>query len=501
MGDSKKRLPISAPKDNHFVLHYNSNRPAFTGHTAAVVEKYFRPFVVVVMVVLGICVSLFGWVPLLVYFLAFVCPLVFVDLARPTNLELDPAGLRFYWLHPLLFFRGPKFPWSSIRAVSYHDVEMFSLKTTKCLDIVLNTSSLDAYERFLFEIMATTATLSYNADETTIRLVESGFFQESDQICLRSALLQYVPSELVDEKLAAREEFGQIPTYTGLWLSSLHSASRVGTILPPGTQLAEGRYEIISRLGSGGQATVYEALDLGDPPQSTEKQKCVLKEFVLPVRGGRETEQRAVENIRREANSLKSLDRPNIVKFRNLFIEGPRAYLVMENVDGTTLRQQVENDGQMASARVVQLAIEMTELLKYLHQQNPPLIHRDFTPDNLMLTEDGHLTLIDFNVAYRLESKSTNTVVGQHAYVPPEQFRGKATIQSDIYAMGATVYFLLTAEDPEPLSTSDPRTKVPDVPEELSRFVTRCTETDATLRYSTADDARKELQPSGPISS
>jgi serine/threonine protein kinase len=97
----------------------------------------------------------------------------------------------------------------------------------------------------------------------------------------------------------------------------------------------------------------------------------------------------------------------------------------------------------------------MCEILKYLHGLTPPVVHRDFTPDNLILQPSGKLKLIDFSVAQKRKDKSaTAGCAGKHAYTPPEQFRGEAEPQSDIYALGATMYFLATGVDPTPISES-----------------------------------------------
>src|SRR5581483_12186920 len=107
--------------------------------------------------------------------------------------------------------------------------------------------------------------------------------------------------------------------------------------------------------------------------------------------------------------------------------------------------------GQFTQTRVLELATQMCDILAHLHGQSPPVLHRDFTPENLILDVDGNLRLIDFNVAQQMESTATRTVVGKHSYIPPEQFRGKATTQSDIYAMGASIFYLLTGTEPEPI--------------------------------------------------
>src|SRR5262249_34843353 len=129
-----------------------------------------------------------------------------------------------------------------------------------------------------------------------------------------------------------------------------------------------------------------------------------------------------------------------------------------------------------------------------LHGLSPPVVHRDFTPDNLILNVDGTLKLIDFNVARQsVESTTSGTVVGKHAYLPPEQFRGMPETQSDIYAMGATLHFLLTGADPEPISVSHPRQICSDVSEELNAVVEKSTALDLQKRYQSVAELKADL--------
>jgi len=90
----------------------------------------------------------------------------------------------------------------------------------------------------------------------------------------------------------------------------------------------------------------------------------------------------------------------------------------------------------------LRLLLSMCSIIEYLHSFSPPIIHRDFTPENLLLSDDNKLVLIDFNVAQQQESASTRTIVGKHNYLPPEQFRGNANTQSDIYACGGCIFWL-----------------------------------------------------------
>jgi serine/threonine-protein kinase len=120
-------------------------------------------------------------------------------------------------------------------------------------------------------------------------------------------------------------------------------------------------------------------------------------------------------------------------------------------------------------------------------------IHRDFTPDNLILNSKGKLKLIDFNVAQQIQEGSTGTIVGKHAYVPPEQFRGKAVLQSDLYAFGATLHYLLTGADPEPISVSSPASKNVLISAGFDEIVKRATALQTNKRYQSAEEIEKEL--------
>src|SRR5262249_40080242 len=145
-------------------------------------------------------------------------------------------------------------------------------------------------------------------------------------------------------------------------------------------------------------------------------------------------------------------------------------------------------------ASAVRLALQMCDILEYLHGLEPPVVHRDFSPDNLMLAEDGVLKLIDFNVACESKYTTTATIVGKHAYLPPEQFRGTPCPQSDIYAFGGTLYYLLTAQQPEPLTESHPAAIVPGLSPDLDRIVACATALELDERYPSITEMRRDLE-------
>jgi serine/threonine-protein kinase len=325
---------------------------------------------------------------------------------------------------------------------------------------------------------------SDGVNEVTLQLLEKGFFQTADRAQFLRSLQKHAPAQSLSTELLVLKAFGKVPTYTALWLDEFsHHRGDDSLTVPDGVYLADGQYQVLNRLGAGGQSVVYEAKML--KPDSLEP--CVLKEFVLPSRGGYEISERALDNIQREYALLKSVDNQDIVKAFDLFVEGGRAYLVMERILGANMRTLGFRD-DFDKSDVVPLAIQMSDILAYLHSRVPPIVHCDFTPDNLLLTPSKRIKLIDFNIAFSLESNNTKTVAGKHAYIPPEQFRGKPTVQSDIYSFGATLYFLLMGKEPEPITRS-----VPECDDRLAGIIGRCTEPMESMRYPTIELVKQDL--------
>ncbi len=310
----------------------------------------------------------------------------------------------------------------------------------------------------------------------------------------RRDLIAFITASLPAEKIIGRHPENQggrniEVSYTDIWLGALTcKTSRLRkTDLPAKTIVQGGKYIIQDQLGAGGQGVAYAALENGTG------RMVVLKEFVLPAAARQSTQTRALEHVQREATLLEQLQHPQIVKYVDFFVEDQRAYLVLEHIDGMNLRKFVQKNGPITQSAAIGLSMQMCDILAYLHNLPTPVVHRDFTPDNLMYANFETVKLLDFNVAQQLELACSRTVVGKHAYLPPEQFRGKATIQSDIYALGATMFFLLTGYDPEPISTSHPRLTLPHLSPELDAIVARATETSEQKRYPDSAAVKTDL--------
>lgn len=293
----------------------------------------------------------------------------------------------------------------------------------------------------------------------------------------------------------------QSTRYTNLWLqyfSSPDTRERRGS-LPNGTLLNDGRYRVLKRLGGGGQGTIYlataKAIELDRAPIIEDDETfVVLKEFVLPVHRGATLAERQYALLNEEARILGRINHPSIVKLLDCFVEDHRGYIVLDYVDGDSLKSMVAKNGPLQEALVREVAIAVCDILTYLHNFRPAIVHRDLTPDNLLCNADGQIILIDFTVAQQLQSTRTATVVGKQCYIPPEQFRGLPSVQSDIYALGCTMHFLLTGKDPEPMHESHPKELVAELSDGMDAIVARATAFSEHDRFDSAQNFKEQLE-------
>ena len=268
---------------------------------------------------------------------------------------------------------------------------------------------------------------------------------------------------------------GSLYSFTELWEKSLANKFSGATFTPlePNTLLQSGRYQILRQLAFGGFSAIYLAR-----PQAGGF--VVLKESSFPQTD--DVQSKAAELFRRESTLLGKLDHPNIAKVHDYFIENARHYIVLQHIEGIDLGRLVMQSGPQPAETVVNWLRQLVPALQYLHGQSPPIVHRDVTPDNLLLKPDGTLIVIDFGAAKEIVGNFTGTIIGKHAYIAPEQFKGKPSSKSDVYSLGATTYFLLTGKPPEPLTPSCSKEQLNSVPQDLSDLVLKCTSMDESER-------------------
>lgn len=319
-------------------------------------------------------------------------------------------------------------------------------------------------------------------------------FQREDVPKILLALQAYAPqAEVVPSTDAIKglspDRVSQPLTFTHIWEEELNNrfGSTIFIPLEPGQKLQSGRLEVIGQIAFGGLSAIYLAKLDG-------KELVVLKEAVVPQNADAATKEKALEMFNREARFLVTLNHPRIARVFDHFVEGGRNYMLLQYIEGKDLRTYVKENGPQPEQVVARWAKEIAEILVYLHSLSPPIVHRDLTPDNLVLARDGSLCLIDFGAANNFMGTATGTLVGKQSYISPEQFRGKATPASDLYSLGCTLYFVLTGKDPEPLSVSHPKDLQPLMPPHLDELVASLTEQEAADRLQPASLALERIE-------
>jgi serine/threonine-protein kinase len=254
-------------------------------------------------------------------------------------------------------------------------------------------------------------------------------------------------------------------------------------------QILQGRYEIIGLIGEGGMGEVYKAHDV-----RLHNRICVVKRLRNDFYKD-EDRQKAQVFFQREIAVLSQLQHPNIVHILDYFIEASDYYLVMEYIDGPgNLYNILQERGQpFDEEQVLNWAVEICDVLEYLHGQHPAIIYRDLKPSNIMIDTKMRVKLVDFGIARRFEDNVENTHVVSGGYSPPEQYWGAAHPQSDIYSLGATMYFLLTGKDPEALTTSSAKNINPLVSDYTDSLIQKATAQDPAQRFLNAQEVRESI--------
>src|SRR5690349_9123738 len=206
-----------------------------------------------------------------------------------------------------------------------------------------------------------------------------------------------------------------------------------------GTSL-NGRYRLEARIGSGGMSTVYRALDV------TLERRVAVKLMNREVA----TDSDQLERFRREARAVAQLSHPHIVGVIDAGEDDGRPYIVLEYVEGETLKDRIRRQGRLPIAEAVAYAIEIAHALGAAHARH--IVHRDVKPQNVLIDEEGSAKVTDFGIARTLEEDGLTAdgrVLGTTDYVSPEQALGQpVTGQSDLYSLGIVLYEMLTGDVP-----------------------------------------------------
>ncbi len=258
------------------------------------------------------------------------------------------------------------------------------------------------------------------------------------------------------------------------------------------------RYEIIRSIGEGGMANVYLGYD-------TILDRNVA---IKVLRGDLSNDEKFVRRFQREALSASSLAHPNIVEMYDVGEDDGLYYIVMEYVEGKTLKQLLKKRGNLTLSETIDIMLQLTDGMAHAHDSY--IVHRDLKPQNIMIKDDGQIKITDFGIAMALNSTQltqTNSVMGSVHYLPPEQASGKgSTIKSDIYSMGIIFYELLTGSLPfkgdnaveialkhmrDPLPSL--RDENPAIPQSIENIILKATAKNPKNRYEDARSMHEDL--------
>ncbi len=263
-------------------------------------------------------------------------------------------------------------------------------------------------------------------------------------------------------------------------------------------QKINDRYEIIKSIGEGGMANVYLAHDL-----------ILDRDVAIKVlRGDLSGDEKFVRRFQREALAASSLSHPNIVEMYDVGEDGGTYYIVMEYINGKTLKQLIKKRGALSLSECVDIMLQLTDGVDHAHASY--IIHRDLKPQNIMIQDNGQVKITDFGIAMALNNTQltqTNSVMGSVHYLPPEQASGKgATVKSDIYSLGIMLYELLTGnlpfkgENAVEIAFKQIKDDIPsvreinkEIPQSLENIVLKATAKNPKNRYASAKEMHDDL--------
>ena len=263
-------------------------------------------------------------------------------------------------------------------------------------------------------------------------------------------------------------------------------------------KMLDDRYEIIELIGSGGMANVYKALC----------HRLNRYDAVKIMRDETAQNEEFRKRFRAESQAVAMLSHPNIVSVYDVSHSDDVEYIVMELIDGITLKEYLRQKGAIAPAEALDFTMQIAKALEHAHGKG--IIHRDIKPQNIMLLKNGMIKVADFGIAELQNDieESNGETVGSVHYIAPEQARGAAPdARSDIYSLGIVMYEMLTGRLPYVGDTDvevavkhmntvpvSPREIVPEIPEELERICLKAMDADIDARYQTAGELLRDLE-------
>ena len=246
-------------------------------------------------------------------------------------------------------------------------------------------------------------------------------------------------------------------------------------------QVIDDKYEILKLIGQGGMSRVYLAMD-----KRLNKQWAIKE---IEKRAKDKNNEIVIQSAIAEANLIKQLDHPAIVRIVDIIDNGDVIYIIEDYIEGETLSSVLETQGAQPQELVIEWAMQICEALEYLHTRKPPIIYRDMKPANVMIKPDGNIKVIDFGIAreYKDQSLADTVSLGTKGYAAPEQFGGKGQTdaRTDVYCLGVTLYHLLTGQNPcePPYEIYPIRHWNPQLSAGLEAIIQKCTQLNPDDRY------------------
>lgn len=264
-------------------------------------------------------------------------------------------------------------------------------------------------------------------------------------------------------------------------------------LLKPGEKVLDGRYEILKVIHSKGMSAVYLVLD-----SKLNKQWC-LKEIKKSDAGKDDIEYYA---LLQEANIMKSLNHSSIPRITTIEEEGDSLFIIMDYVDGISIKSWLTRKGKIQQDVAVSWMKQITQVMIYLHNRHKPILYRDMKPDNVMIQGDGNIKLLDFGISIVIKEKGQllGNALGTNGYAAPEQKKktNVCDLRSDIYAMGRTLYYMLTGINPNLIPKGKELKPIREIDSSISvgleQIVNKCTMYNPDDRYQTCEELLYDLQ-------
>lgn len=255
--------------------------------------------------------------------------------------------------------------------------------------------------------------------------------------------------------------------------------------------IIDDKYRILSLVGKGGMSAVYLAIN------EKANKPWAIKEI---RKDGKQDFEIVKQSLIVETDLLKKLKHPNLPSIVDIIDQDENFLIVMDYIEGVTLKAILDEDGAQSQEDVVNWALQLCDVLEYLHTRQPAIIYRDMKPANIMLKSDGEVVLIDFGTAREFKEKNVEdtTCLGTQGYAAPEQFggQGQSDARTDIYCLGATMYHLVTGHNPtEPPYEMYPITQWNDsLSSGLEKIILKCTQKNPADRFQSAQELRDALE-------